>query len=180
MRLSPSCRGLRGQRHLPRVFGLVGAKAMQLIAQCRVVMGQRRDGTTFPIELAVGEVRDGDIRLFTGFIRDLTERQRAEARLSAFLLRLAGKGDGLGVVARGKRHDATGTLAHGRGGKLVVGAAELERAHALQVLGLEEDLRAEQGVERGRGQHRRAVRERGDALVRAKSEGRLRSYEAAR
>jgi two-component system sensor kinase FixL len=47
----------------------------------RVVVGQRKDGTTFPIELAVGEMKSGDRRFFTGFIRDLTERQQTEARL---------------------------------------------------------------------------------------------------
>jgi two-component system sensor kinase FixL len=46
-----------------------------------VVVGQRKDGSTFPIELAVGEMRSNNQRFFTGFIRDLTERQRAEARL---------------------------------------------------------------------------------------------------
>ena len=47
----------------------------------RIVVGQRRDGTTFPIELAVGEVWIGKRRLFTGFIRDITERQGTEQRL---------------------------------------------------------------------------------------------------
>ena len=37
---------------------------------------QRKDGTTFPMELAVGEALGGTQRLFTGFVRDLTERQR--------------------------------------------------------------------------------------------------------
>ena len=43
--------------------------------------GQRKDGSTFPIELAVGEMRLGSRRFFAGFIRDLTERQETEARL---------------------------------------------------------------------------------------------------
>src|SRR5262245_14888034 len=47
----------------------------------RIVVGQRRDGTTFPLELAVGEVWIGKRRLFTGFIRDITERQGTEKRL---------------------------------------------------------------------------------------------------
>ena len=47
----------------------------------RVVVGQRKDGSTFPIELAVGEVVLGPVRHFIGFIRDLTERQRTEKRL---------------------------------------------------------------------------------------------------
>ncbi|MDO8290303.1 MAG: PAS domain S-box protein [Parvibaculum sp.] len=47
----------------------------------RIVVGLRCDGTTFPMELAVGEIVIGQRRLFTGFIRDITERQRTERRL---------------------------------------------------------------------------------------------------
>jgi two-component system sensor kinase FixL len=53
----------------------------RIIGVGRVVVGARRDGTTFPMELAVGEMRSRDRRFFTGFVRDLTERQRTEARL---------------------------------------------------------------------------------------------------
>ena len=53
----------------------------RIIGIGRVVVGQRRDGSTFPMELAVGEMKSGDQRFFTGFIRDLTERQQTEARL---------------------------------------------------------------------------------------------------
>jgi two-component system sensor kinase FixL len=53
----------------------------RIIGIGRVVVGERRDGSTFPMELAVGEVRAGEHRYFTGFIRDLTERQTTERRL---------------------------------------------------------------------------------------------------
>lgn len=53
----------------------------RIIGIGRVVVGQRMDGSTFPMELAVGEMRSGDRRFFTGFIRDLTERQQTEQRL---------------------------------------------------------------------------------------------------
>jgi two-component system, LuxR family, sensor kinase FixL len=53
----------------------------RIIGIGRVVVGERRDGSTFPMELAVGEMRSGNQRFFTGFIRDLTERQQTEARL---------------------------------------------------------------------------------------------------
>jgi two-component system sensor kinase FixL len=53
----------------------------RIIGIGRVVVGQRKDGSTFPMELAVGEMKSGDARFFTGFIRDLTERQQTEARL---------------------------------------------------------------------------------------------------
>lgn len=47
----------------------------------RVVTGQRHDGSTFPVELAVGESFVQGQRFFTGFIRDLTEKQGAEQRI---------------------------------------------------------------------------------------------------
>ncbi|MFI4974363.1 MAG: PAS domain S-box protein [Caulobacterales bacterium] len=53
----------------------------RIIGIGRVVVGQRRDGSTFPMELSVGEMRVGASRFFTGFVRDLTERQQTEARL---------------------------------------------------------------------------------------------------
>ncbi len=53
----------------------------KVIGLGRVVVGERRDGSTFPMELAVGEVKSGDRRFFTGFVRDLTEREVAERRL---------------------------------------------------------------------------------------------------
>ncbi|MBO9706793.1 MAG: PAS domain S-box protein [Caulobacter sp.] len=52
----------------------------RIIGTGRVVTGRRKDGSTFPMELAVGETR-GSRPFYTGFIRDLTERQQTEARL---------------------------------------------------------------------------------------------------
>ncbi|GJE04469.1 Sensor protein FixL [Methylobacterium isbiliense] len=53
----------------------------RIIGTNRVVTGQRRDGSTFPMELAIGEMRSGDQIFYTGFINDLTERQHTQARL---------------------------------------------------------------------------------------------------
>ena len=53
----------------------------RIIGIGRVVVGERKDGSTFPMELAVGEMLVTDVRFFTGFIRDLTERQHTETRL---------------------------------------------------------------------------------------------------
>ncbi|MCP5412729.1 MAG: PAS domain S-box protein [Alphaproteobacteria bacterium] len=53
----------------------------RIIGTGRLVVGQRRDGSTFPMELAVGELRSGPRRLFTGFVRDITERQQTRQRL---------------------------------------------------------------------------------------------------
>ncbi len=53
----------------------------RIIGVGRVVVGERKDGSTFPMELAIGEMKSSDTLFFTGFIRDLTERQKTEARL---------------------------------------------------------------------------------------------------
>ncbi|MFO1082159.1 MAG: PAS domain S-box protein [Reyranellaceae bacterium] len=53
----------------------------RIIGIGRIVVGQRKDGTTFPIHLTVGELRSGEKHYFTGFIRDLTDQQMTESRL---------------------------------------------------------------------------------------------------
>jgi two-component system, LuxR family, sensor kinase FixL len=53
----------------------------RIIGIGRVVVGERKDGSTFPMELSVGEMQSGKERFFTGFIRDLSERQKTESRL---------------------------------------------------------------------------------------------------
>ncbi len=55
----------------------------------RIITGLRKDGSTFPLELFVGETKANGLRLFTGFARDLTERLAAEARLQALQSELA-------------------------------------------------------------------------------------------
>lgn len=55
----------------------------RIIGMDRVVVGRRKDGSTFPMSLAVGETRSGGKVHFTGFIRDLTERQESAAKLES-------------------------------------------------------------------------------------------------
>ena len=61
----------------------------RIIGVDRVVVGQRKDGSTFPMKLAVGEMKTGDRRFFTGFVRDLTEREESAARLEEIQSELA-------------------------------------------------------------------------------------------
>ncbi|MEI8396632.1 MAG: PAS domain S-box protein, partial [Rhodospirillaceae bacterium] len=53
----------------------------RIIGIGREVTGKRKDGSTFPMELAVGESRIDSKRLFAGIVRDITERKRAEEQL---------------------------------------------------------------------------------------------------
>jgi len=47
----------------------------------REVFGQRKDGSLFPIDLSVGEFTVGGRKLFTGIIRDITERRRLQSEV---------------------------------------------------------------------------------------------------
>ncbi len=51
----------------------------KIIGSGREVIGRRKDGSTFPMELAISVFRLGAVRNFTGIVRDITERKRAEA-----------------------------------------------------------------------------------------------------
>lgn len=85
----------------------------RIIGKGRVVVGARKDGATFPIELAVGEMEVGGRRHFTGFIRDLTERQLAEARLQELQTELVhvSRLTALGEMASALAHEINQPLA---------------------------------------------------------------------
>ncbi|OAN58688.1 MULTISPECIES: PAS domain S-box protein [Sphingobium] len=53
----------------------------RIIGIGRMVLACRRDGSTFPMELSVGEAVSGKQRVFTGFIRDLSEQHATQERL---------------------------------------------------------------------------------------------------
>ncbi len=61
----------------------------RIIGTDRVVLGERKDGSTFPMTLAVAEMKSTGTMYFTGFIRDLTERQESAERLEAVQAELA-------------------------------------------------------------------------------------------
>ncbi|MBA8903145.1 PAS domain S-box protein [Phyllobacterium sp. P30BS-XVII] len=79
----------------------------RIIGVDRVVVGRRKDGSTFPMKLAVGEFKSGGKSFFTGFIRDLTEREESAARLEEIqgeLARLARLNE-LGEMASTLAHE---------------------------------------------------------------------------
>lgn len=79
----------------------------RIIGIGRVTTARRRDGRTFPIELNIGEARQGNDRVFTGFIRDLTERQATESRLSDIQSELAhvSRVSAMGTLATALAHE---------------------------------------------------------------------------
>lgn len=77
-RLMPSPDRDRHDAYLDRYLATGERK---IIGIGRLVIGARRDGSTFPMHLSVGEARGEGQRVFTGFIRDLTEQQQTQERL---------------------------------------------------------------------------------------------------
>jgi len=71
------------ERHDGYIERYLATGEKRIIGIGRVVFAERKDGTTFPMELSIGEASGEDRRLFTGFIRDLTERQKTEERLES-------------------------------------------------------------------------------------------------
>jgi PAS domain S-box-containing protein len=66
--------------HDPDLVGDLAMGWKQVIGIAREVVGSRKDGTTFPLEISVAEARLGDSRVFVGILRDITERKRTEER----------------------------------------------------------------------------------------------------
>jgi len=70
-------------RHDGYIARYLATGERRIIGIGRVVLAARKDGSTFPMELSIGEATGDELRLFTGFIRDLTERRRTEQRLES-------------------------------------------------------------------------------------------------
>lgn len=51
------------------------------IGNTREMIGQRKDGQAFPIEVTVTELHEGNQRFYTGVVRDITERKKAQERI---------------------------------------------------------------------------------------------------
>jgi PAS domain S-box-containing protein len=87
----------------------------RIIGIGREVVAQRKDGSTFPIDLSVSEVLLANQRLFTGFIRDITERKRAEEKLGALAQTLAEKNKELETIVYVASHDLRSPLVNIQG-----------------------------------------------------------------
>ena len=131
----------------------------RIIGIGRVVVGQRKNGSTFPMELAVGEVRHGEQRLFTGFVRDLTERQQTQARLQELqdellhVSRLRSMGQMAAALAHELNQPLTATANYVNAAiRLLDGAApDLARIRQALTLAAEQTLRSGEIIRRLRG-----------------------------
>jgi PAS domain S-box-containing protein len=86
----------------------------RIIGIRREVVGRRKDGSTFPLELSVGEVKQQGESGFVASLHDLTERKRTEEQLVQ-----AQKMESIGQLSGGIAHDFNNLLT------VIIGNAEL-------------------------------------------------------
>jgi two-component system sensor kinase FixL len=68
-------------QHDGYIANYLRTRQAKIIGIGREVVGRRKDGSTFPMDLAISEFRLGTGRFFTGIVRDITERKKAEEEL---------------------------------------------------------------------------------------------------
>ena len=68
-------------RHAEGIARYLATGERRVLGRRIEIEGLRADGTVFPVELAIAEVRLAERRLFTAYLRDITERRRAEQAL---------------------------------------------------------------------------------------------------
>jgi two-component system, LuxR family, sensor kinase FixL len=143
----------------------------RIIGIGRIVVGQQKDGSTFPMELAVGEMRRGDQRFFTGFIRDLTERQQTEARLQELqaelvhVSRLTAMGEMASALAHELNQPLSAIANYMKGGRRLLESGSPESAKLLPEA---MDKAAEQALRAGQ-----VIRRLRDFVARGESERRV-------
>ena len=143
----------------------------KIIGVGRIVVGEREDHSTFPLEISVGEVRTRNQRFFTGFIRDLTERQQSEARLQELqaelvhVSRLTAMGEMASALAHELNQPLSAIANYLRGSRRLLEEDSDERATVLRTAmekAAEQALRAGQIIRRlrdfvARGESERRV-----------------------
>lgn len=144
----------------------------RIIGIGRVVVGERRDGSTFPMELSVGEMTSGQERFFTGFVRDLTERQKTEARLQELqtelvhISRLTALGEMASALAHELNQPLSAVANYLKGSARLLQGEEIPRDTLKEAL----DLAGEQALRAGD-----IIRRLRDFVARGETERRVES-----
>lgn len=79
----------------------------RIIGIGRFTVARRRNGEIFPIQLSIGEAGTGDGRVFSGFVRDLTEREEARVHLEELQNEIAhvSRVSAMGTMASSLAHE---------------------------------------------------------------------------
>ncbi len=112
----------------------------RIIGIGRIVVGERKDGSTFPMELAVGEARVGKEQFFTGFVRDLTERRSQERRMQELqselvhVSRLTAMGEMASSLAHELNQPLSAITSYLRGASTLLKAEQVDRARIREAM----------------------------------------------
>ena len=123
----------------------------RIIGIGRIVVGERKDGSTFPMELAVGETKVGTERLFTGFVRDLTERRSQERRMQELqselvhVSRLTAMGEMASSLAHELNQPLSAITSYLRGASTLLKAEQVDKERVREAM----DRSAEQALRAG-------------------------------
>jgi two-component system sensor kinase FixL len=123
----------------------------RIIGIGRIVVGERKDGSTFPMELAVGEARVGSEQFFTGFVRDLTERRSQERRMQELqselvhVSRLTAMGEMASSLAHELNQPLSAITSYMRGASTLLKAEKVDIARVREAM----DRSAEQALRAG-------------------------------
>lgn len=166
--LMPNPDSARHDSYLAR-YRLTGER--HIIGIGRIVTGKRKDGTTFPMHLSIGEMQSGGEPYFTGFVRDLTEYQQTQARLQELQSELVhvSRLSAMGEMASALAHELNQPLAaisnYMKGSRRLLAAASDPNLSKIEVA---MDRAAEQAIRAGQ-----IIRRLRDFVSRGESEKRV-------